>query len=147
MKLTAKFARNYRSKKGNIVFTYLVNGTEKSLAAYEEAVGENIRHDEETGKPLFFTTRYSGDNVNLLITSNGRVVVDTSEFDKAASLASAYGGNLGQALASAAASQLLGRMGNIVPNAGSVADIKVIDDNQPAELESPAELSSDDLDA
>jgi hypothetical protein len=112
MKLTATFKRNYRSKKGNVVFVYAVKGTQKSLEAYEEATGEQFRTDEESGEPLFFTTRYAGDSINLLITSNNRVVVDTAEFDKAASLASQFGGNLGEALANAAASKLLGNMGS-----------------------------------
>jgi hypothetical protein len=113
-KLTGKFERNYRSKKGNIVFVYSVEGTEKDMQAYEESVGENIRHDEVSGKPLYFTTRYAGDRISLLITSNGNVVVDTSEFDKAASLASQFGGNLGQSLADAAAAKLLGNLGSSV---------------------------------
>jgi hypothetical protein len=138
--LTAKFSRNYRSKKGNVVFIYEVSGNEKSIAAYEEAMGDNIRHDEVSGKALFFTTRYSGDNAKLLITSNGRVVIDTSDFDKAASLAAQFGGNLGESLANAAAATLLGKIGGIVPTGASVADIKAVSPEEPAELASPEDL-------
>ena len=43
-----------------------------------------------------------------MITSNGNVVADMSDFRKAESLASQYGGNLGQELAKASAASLLG---------------------------------------
>lgn len=102
-----KYLRQYRkSGTGTIMFVYQVLGTEEQLAAYEEAMGENYREDDTDG-PLFFSQRFVGNTTGLIITPNKRVVADTSKFDQAASLAASYGGNLGHAIASAAASELL----------------------------------------
>jgi hypothetical protein len=106
--LNAKLTRSYKSPKGNTVFVYAVTGNEESLSAFETAQGTNHRTDDTTGKPLFFTTRCFGDNGTLIITSNGKVVPDMSEFDKANSLAQQYGGNLGDQLARIASERLLG---------------------------------------
>ena len=78
------------------------------LSAYKKAQGEHYREDEK-GNPLFFTTRAVGDSAPLIITENGKCVPDMSEFDKAASLVSQYGGNFGQELAKATAQKLLGK--------------------------------------
>lgn len=107
--MNVSFQRSYKSKNtGTPVFVYSVTGTATELTAYEQAQGEYYREDTKTGKPLWFTTRCIGDNGKLIITSNDKVVADMSEFDKASSIASQYGGNLGQMLASQAASALLG---------------------------------------
>jgi len=102
-----KFIRSYRSKKGNVTFVYNVTGSEADIAAYKEAQGEFYREDD-TKKPLWFTTRFVGDTGALIITTNGNIVPDMSEYDKAASVASQYGGNFGQALADQAARKILG---------------------------------------
>lgn len=107
-KVQATFVRSYKSKKGNTTFVYNVSGNEANLAKYKQIQGDFYREDEATKKPLFFTTRFVGDNVSLIITPNDKIVPDMSEFDKASSLANQYGGNLGQALASAAANKLMG---------------------------------------
>lgn len=106
-----KLIRSYKSKQGNTVFVYGVSGTASQLEAFEKAQGANHRVDESTGTPLWFTTRCVGDDGTLIITSNGKVVPDMSEFDKADSLAKQYGGNLGEQLAKAAAEKLLGKSG------------------------------------
>jgi hypothetical protein len=106
--LNASLVRSYKSPKGNTVFVYSVNGNTESLTEFETAQGANHRVDDTTGKPLFFTTRCFGDNGTLIITSNGKVVPDMSEFDKANSLAKQYGGNLGDQLARIASERLLG---------------------------------------
>lgn len=107
--MNVSFQRSYKSKNtGTPVFVYSVTGTATELTAYEQAQGEYYREDTKTGKPLWFTTRCIGDNGKLIITSNDKVVADMSEFDKSASIAAQYGGNLGQMLASQAASALLG---------------------------------------
>ena len=117
--LTAKLTRSYKSKKGNTVFVYTVNGSEQELADFATAQADNHRVDETTGKALWFTTRCIGDNGKLLITSNGNVVADMSEYDQHASLAAQYGGNLGEQLAKSAAARLLGEsepVANPVPD-------------------------------
>lgn len=111
--MNIKLQRSYTSPKGNKVFVYTVHGTESELAAYKAAQGaDNYREDTTTGDPLFFTVRCAGNQADLIVTTNGKVVPDMSKFDQAASLAAQYGGNLGQALAERAAADLLGSSGN-----------------------------------
>lgn len=105
--MNIKLKRSYRSKNGNTVFVYAVSGTEAQLAEYKKASGEYHRVDED-GTPLWFTTRCVGDTGKLIITTNGKIVPDMSEYDKAASIAAQYGGNFGQALAEMAAQKLVG---------------------------------------
>ena len=101
-----KLERTYRSKNGNPTFVYGVTGSEKDLEAYEAAQGEYYRTDDN-GTPLWFTTRCVGPNGSLIITTNGNIVPDMSQFDQAASIASQYGGNFGQELARMSAASIL----------------------------------------
>lgn len=104
-----KLQRSYRSKNtGTPVFVYTVSGNAEELSSYENLQGEYYREDTKTGEPLWFTTRCVGDFGSLIITTNDKIVADMSEFDKAASVAAQYGGNLGEQLASIAAAKLLG---------------------------------------
>lgn len=105
--MKVKFLSSYRSQKGNTVFRYAVSGTPEQIEAYKNAQGENFREDD-SGTPLWFTTRFVGNNGTLIITTNGKIVPDMSAFEKADSLAKQFGGNLGQELAKAAAAELLG---------------------------------------
>lgn len=108
--MKARFLRNYRKQStGNMVYVYRVTGSAKQLEEFKAAQGENLVIDEETGDVLWFTTRYAGDSVDLIITQNGKIVADTSEFDKAASLCQQYEGTaLGNQLARVFAEKLLG---------------------------------------
>tara|TARA_R110002126_G_scaffold276162_3_gene421701 strand:+ start:1942 stop:2298 length:357 start_codon:yes stop_codon:yes gene_type:complete len=106
--LQVKSVRDYVSKKGNDTFVYEVSGDKTAMAAYKKAQGEYYREDDKTGVALWFTTRFIGDSGKLIITTNGNVVADMSEFRKAESLSSQYGGNLGQELARTAAASLFG---------------------------------------
>jgi len=103
--------RSYRKLDKNgqptTVFVYAVTGTDAELAQYKETQGANYRESDD-GEPLWFTTRASGDRPVLLFTSKGQVVPDMSAFDKAASLAKQYGGDLGAELAKVAAAMLVG---------------------------------------
>jgi hypothetical protein len=105
-----RLIRSYRKLNKNgqptTVFVYSVNGTDEQLAAYKEAQGENYRESDD-GEPLWFSTRCVGDSGSLITTSKGTFAPDMSAFDKAASLATQYGGNLGQELARNAAASLL----------------------------------------
>lgn len=101
------FERTYRSKKGNATFVYGVKGNAEELAAYKEAQGDFYR-EGDNGQPLWFTTRFVGNTGSLIITSNGNLVPDMSDFDKAASLSAQYVGNFGQELAKSAAASILG---------------------------------------
>lgn len=92
MALTARLLSSYRKREtGNTVFRYLVNGTDKDIQQYTESVGDNIVLDPETGKPVFFTTRYVSDNIKLKITSNNNVIVDDTDVAKLQSLVEQYG--------------------------------------------------------
>lgn len=110
--LNGTFARSYKKRNKNNelvdVFVYHVTGSKEALAEYEKVQGEFLRTDEATGKHIFFSTRYVGDNAKLIITEKGNVVPDMSEYAKAHSLASQFGGNLGQELARNAAAKLMG---------------------------------------
>lgn len=102
-----KLQRSYRSKNGNAVFVYTVNGNSSDLEAYRTAQGEYYKEDDN-GNPLWFTTRCVGQSGTLIITTNGNIVPDMSAFDQAASLAAQYGGNFGQTLAESLAKSIVG---------------------------------------
>lgn len=107
MKIT--FLRNYRkAETGNMVYVYAVSGTPEQLEAFAKAQEDNHVVDEETGMPLWFSTRFIGDAGQLSISRNGKVFADTSEFDKANSLCEQYKGTaLGEQLARVMAEKLL----------------------------------------
>lgn len=97
--LTGKFQRKYRKPgTGTTVFIYQVSGNEKELQQLEEAQGDQYRLDENSGKPLFFTTNYIDDNISLIITENNKVVADDSEIAKLASIVGQYGADVAKLL-------------------------------------------------
>lgn len=106
-----------RAKNGNTVdvFVYTVTGTTDELDAFKDAQGANYRTTDD-GKPLYFTLNYISDNVELVFTSNGNVVVDTSSLRKAANLAKQYG-FLGEKLADRIVSDIM--PGKSVASVGS----------------------------
>ena len=93
--MKASFLSSYRkSKIGQnpvVVFRYAVEGSEEDIQKYSEIQGDNLVLDDKTGKPLYFTTRYISDSINLIITENNRVVADDSEIVKLQSLVQTYG--------------------------------------------------------
>lgn len=103
--LKVKSIRTYRSKNGNPTFVYGVEGSKEDLAAFKKAQGSYYREDESK-LPLWFTTRYIGETGSLIVTTNGNIVPDMSEFDKQASLVAQYGGNFGDVLAQSAINAL-----------------------------------------
>ncbi len=103
------FLRTYKKVGTKGVFTmfvYAVTGTTAELAKFKEAQGEHYRESEEK-EPLYFSNKYVGEEAKLIITSKGKVVPDTSETDKAASLAKQYGGDFGSAIANALAAKIV----------------------------------------
>ncbi len=104
--LRIKANGSYRNSKATLVFRYLVLGTVAELEAYKTAQGEFYRENDDK-KPLFFSSRSAGDSADLIITQKGKVIVDMSKFDSAASLVAQYGGNLGAELAKSAVAMLL----------------------------------------
>lgn len=103
-----KMIRSYRSKKGNPTFVYGVTGSAEDLAKYKDIQGTYYREDDVTGQPLWFTTRCVGEQGDLIITTNNKIVPDMSKFDQASSIAAQYGGNFGEELAKLTAMQILG---------------------------------------
>jgi adenine specific DNA methylase Mod len=90
--LTAKLAGSYRKAiTGTKVFRYVVSGTDAEVQAYSDAQGDNLRLDEQTGKPIWFSTRYIADNVSLIITTDNNVVADDTELSKLESLVKQFG--------------------------------------------------------
>jgi len=115
--MKATFVRSYRKQEtGNIVNVYAVSGSKAELEVFAETQGDNHVVDEKLNKPLWFSTRFVGDSVPLIITKNGKVVADTSEFDKAASLCEQYKGTaLGTEMAKIMAERLLGNGSHSTP--------------------------------
>lgn len=123
--LKGKFVRNYRKARtneqkaagqpGTVVFVYEVSGSKELLEQYELIQDKNFVADDKTGTPLFFSTRYTGEVIDILITPNDRIVVDTSEFEKLASLANQASGPLAAALASRAADLIMGNVSRTAP--------------------------------
>lgn len=90
--LSGKLVSSYRKKEtGTRVFRYAVSGSNEDIKAFEECMGDNLKLDDESGKPVYFTTRYVSDNIKLLITSEGKVVTDDTEVSKLQSLVEQYG--------------------------------------------------------
>lgn len=112
--LKATLKGSYRNEKGNIVFVYAVEGPAAAIEKFKTAQGDYYREataDDQrmkAGTPIWFTSRCIGDNGNLIITGKGKIIADMSGFEKAASLAQQFGGNLGAELARHAANTLLG---------------------------------------
>lgn len=101
----------YNSEKGTVtdVFVYEIKGSPAGLKRYEEVQGDNFRADKETDVPLYFSTSYFGDNGEVKITQNDKVVANTDQTRKMRSLVDSAGsGKLGDAVAAQAAQMLLG---------------------------------------
>ena len=92
MALLAKLVGSYRKPvTGTKVFRFNVTGTDAELQEFETAQGDNYRLDDVTGKPLWFTTRYTGDTVQLIITKDNNVIADDTEMSKLQSLVEQFG--------------------------------------------------------
>ena len=128
--MKAKFLGSYRNGNGNLVFRYEVNGTATEIENYKVSQGDNYRESDTTGKPLYFTSRFVGNDAKLIITSKGKVVADMSELEQANSLIAQFPGPLGDAIAKATAEKILGSTKAVAPVANAV--------NTVAEVEIPA---------
>jgi len=137
--LKATFDGNYRKKDtGKLMSRYVVSGTKEELEKYAASQGNFLRVDEKKG-PLYFSQDFLGKSVPLGFTQDGRVYADTSEMENAASVAARFGGNLGQAIADAAAAKFLGL------TAGNTTAATVAVDDAPESVSASAE--GDDLTA
>lgn len=112
IKATATILRDYVKNGGTpderTVFVYGVKGSKEALEAYADVQGGNLREDED-GTPLYFTTKFAGETISLLInTDKGTCYADMSAFRRQASLAAQFGGSLGDAIAANAFGKLFG---------------------------------------
>lgn len=107
--MKAVFINQYtKASTGNTVFRYGVRGTAKELESYKATQGDNYRTDKNTGEPIFFSSKFVGDSVNLITTEKGKVIADMSEYNKAKSLCEQFGGDFGSAMANALVAKLTG---------------------------------------
>ena len=119
-----KFLKQYRKKEtGRLVFVYSVSGTAAQIKAYKEAMGERLV--EDNGVCLWFTTRFIGNSGSLIMTSENKVIADTSALDQAQSLVDQFPGALGQEIARQFVGNLLGGSNASAPvstpaNAGKI---------------------------
>ena len=120
--LKLKFKRSYRSQSGKTVFTYQVTGKAADIESYKEYCGDNLREDDTTGSPLYFTTQFAGENATLAPNQDGdKYYVDRTEDDKINSLIEQHAGSaLGIALANAKAQELISAMRKSTPVATPV---------------------------
>lgn len=107
--IKATCIRNYvKTETGNDVFVHSVTfDSQEEHEAFKAAQGNKYRVDQKTGEILWFSSRYHGETVKLLISASNKVIADTSAFAKAKSLAKQYGGDFGQELAKASAQALV----------------------------------------
>jgi hypothetical protein len=121
--MKVRFQRSYKKTgTGRTVFVYTVSGTKEQMAAYKAAQGDNFVAGDD-GQPLWFTTRFIGNNGSLIITKNsGKVVADMSAFDQVSSLCEQYPALAG-AIASQGVAKLLGNLGSVATVAASTEAI------------------------
>jgi hypothetical protein len=109
--MEATYLRQHASKTtGTQVFVYALKGTDADLQRVRDIQGDNHRTDKVTGVDLWFTTRYSGDNVKVIITDNDKIVPDLGDIKKMESLSKQFEGKLGEEIAKQAAAMLLGNL-------------------------------------
>lgn len=86
--LRAKYDKCYPKidKNGNRVkiFMYRVTGSESEINKYKDIrEAEGRLSLDDNGQPLFHTLEYHGNDIELMITVNDKIAVDTSDWDKA----------------------------------------------------------------
>lgn len=92
MKWKARYRSAYRKQDDPTVrFTYVIKGTAEQIKAYHDAQGDNLRLDDNTGEPLYFTKKYVADDITVVLTKDGKVVTDDSDIAKLQSLIEQYG--------------------------------------------------------
>ena len=99
-KLETKLKAKYRScypkynKKTGIltdVFVYGIKGSPAGLKRYEEVQADNFRTDENDDTVLYFSTSYFGDEGEVKITINDKIVANTDQTRKMRSLVDGAG--------------------------------------------------------
>jgi len=138
----------YVSKQGNDVFKYEVTGTPEEIAQYKAVYPVDYTR-EETGNPIYFSTRNGGKNVELTITKNTNKVIIKSNIGERGLLsvikdADRSGNTLyAQALATGLAQATIAKM---LGTTADTATVKAKTDNKAAE-EAAAQAQQDAEDA
>lgn len=70
MSLKIQKINKYRTKNGTDRYVYEVSGSKAELKQYEEVQGAYYKTDDVTGKPLFFTSKFVGNNALLELRTN-----------------------------------------------------------------------------
>lgn len=88
MALKGKYDKCYPKidKNGNRVkiFMYRVTGSESEVNKYKDIrEAEGRLSLDDNGQPLFHTLEFHGNDIDLMITINDKIAVDTSDWDKA----------------------------------------------------------------
>ena len=129
MKATLKSSYKKAGNNGTAqtIFVYRVNGTQDELDQYKEIrEDEGYYTEDEDGTALYFTNRYYGDTIQLTVTANDNIVVDTTLFDKVQSLAE-NNPFMKEQLAAQMAAQLLG---NMSVSSNNTVNKKVVQENE-----------------
>ena len=109
--MRAQFNGQYRNSKGNIVFRYIVSGSVKEIEAFTLAQGAFYRENENK-QPMWFSSRFEGKSVNLIVTTKGRVVADNATIDTLTNVTNnMQSGVLQNAFAGLAAAQIMTSLG------------------------------------
>lgn len=119
--MKGKFRNQYRTPEGVLMFVFAVTGTKQEIEKYKQIQGENLRYedDDETKSPLYFTSRFPGQNIELAVSRDeSRVFVDTSKADQMVSLAGQYAGTpIGAEIAKLAAAEIFAGAKGVSSNA------------------------------
>jgi len=132
--MKAKLKNSYKKAGNNgtvqTIFVYRVSGTQDEINQYQNIrVEEGYYTEDDDGTPLYFTNRYYGDNIQLMVTTNDNIVVDTTLFDKVQSLAD-NNPFMREQLAVQLAAQLLGTMSTSTTNTNSAVNKKVEEETE-----------------
>ena len=111
--MNGKYYDSY-PKNGRTQWIYEVECTPEEKKQIQKIKGKGTKEDyyreSEKGNPLLWVRDYSGENVQVSITINDKVVVKDVEFEKLKSYTEKSGGNLGQSMADQAAQHLFGNL-------------------------------------
>lgn len=151
MKITLQ--ASYRRKKqenetvGKIVHRYTVSGSESELALYKSIQGSNLREDENTGQPFYFTSDPTIGKVAELAFNydNSGFYVKNDERLKMESLAQHYKVDMSQAIGSFIAQSMFQQVvGSNAPVAMPTPAPQPVQATQPAQIIDDADPFTDE---
>ena len=107
MKITLQ--GTYRRKNdGKIMYRYTVSGSESELALYKSIQGSNLREDENTGQPFYFTSdptigkiaelAFNYDNTGFYVKNDERLKMESLAQHYKVDMAQAMGNFIAQSM-------------------------------------------------